>query len=150
MLTILISMMLPEPQLHVRDISGGTATKEANMLPKRIRISKATTDLLKQVKTRTGITPNILARFALAHSVEDSSPSKLVPSDTTGSEFNLSTLFGDFELHYEALLKQRHGSIDEEACGTIIAAHIERGAQALKRVKTPSDLLLLIPSSTTT
>lgn len=110
------------------------------MLPNRIRISKATTDLLKQVKAKTGITPNILARFALAKSIEDGG-SRLTPSDSAGSEFNIGTLLGDLELHYEALLKQRHGPIEDAECAALIAGHIERGAQTLRRVKSPADLL---------
>lgn len=111
------------------------------MLPNRIRISKATADILKQVKARTGITPNILARFALAQSIEDSGALMIEPSDIAGSEFNLTTLFGDYKLHYEAILKQRYGEIDESTCGTLVAAHIERGAYTLRRIRNPADLL---------
>lgn len=111
------------------------------MLPNRIRIPKATTEILKQVKARTGITPNILARFALAQSLEESGALMIEPSDTAGSEFNLATLFGDYKLHYEAMLKQRYGDIDESTCGTLVAAHIERGTQALRRIRNPADLL---------
>lgn len=111
------------------------------MLPNRIRIPKATTEILKQVKARTGITPNILARFALAQSIEDSGALMIEPSDTAGSEFNLATLFGDYRLHYEAILKQRYGNIDDATCGALVAAHIERGAQSLRRIRNPADLL---------
>lgn len=114
------------------------------MLPNRIRIPLATTDILKQVKARTGITPNILARFALAQSIEDSGAIMIEPSDTEGSEFNLATLFGEYRLHYEAVLKQRYGEIDEGTCGVLIAAHIERGAHSLRRIRNPADLLDLL------
>lgn len=111
------------------------------MLPNRIRISSATTEVLKQVKTRTGITPNILARFALAQSLEGADASMIEPSDTSGSEFNLITLFGDYKLHYETLLRQRYGEVDESTCGALVAAHIERGMHKLRRVRSPADLL---------
>jgi DNA sulfur modification protein DndE len=114
------------------------------MLPNRIRIPKGTTELLKQVKARTGITPNILARFALALSIENSGNSKVVPTDTDGSELNLATLFGELEHHFEALLKQRYGELNESVCGALISGHIERGAHALRRIKSPVDLLDLL------
>ncbi len=111
------------------------------MLPNRIRVSKGTTDLLKQIKAKTGITPNILARFALAQSIEDAGSSPVAPQDTTGSEFNIGTLLGDLQPHFEALLKQLHGEITDGECGQLLAGHIERGAQRLRRIKSPSDLL---------
>ena len=111
------------------------------MLPNRIRIPINTTDILKQVKSRTGITPNILARFAFAQSIEESGAIMIEPSDTAGSELNLATLFGEYKLHYEALLKQRYGEVDEGTCGALISAHIERGAHALRRIRNPADLL---------
>ena len=46
------------------------------MLPNRIRISKKATDLLARMKGNTGLTPNILARLAIAHSLETGSLKK--------------------------------------------------------------------------
>lgn len=115
------------------------------MLPSRIRISQGATELLRQVKSRTGLTPNILARFALAESIESSGDIHCHPSDGAGSEFNLGTLLGELEQHYEALLVQRYGQLGEAEFGSLIAGHIERGAQGLRRIKSPVDLLDLIP-----
>ena len=114
------------------------------MLPNRIRISSVATEILKQVKARTGITPNILARFALAQSLEDAGEDIIEPSNTNGSEFNLITLLGEYKLHYEALLRQRYGEIDEGAGSALVAAHIERGMHTLRRVRSPADLLDLL------
>lgn len=120
--------------------------KEIGLLPNRIRISNSATELLKQIKSRTGITPNLLARFALAYSIEHSVDGSVEAPDTLGSEFNVGTLLGDFELHFACLLRQRHGEVNEAEFASIIAGHIDKGMPALRRIRSPADLLSLIPA----
>jgi len=62
------------------------------MLPNRVYISKRATDLLKQIKGKTGVTPNILCRMALTLSLEESHIANPDNTDLNGSEFNLPTL----------------------------------------------------------
>ncbi len=111
------------------------------MLPNRVHISKRATDLLKQIKSKTGVTPNILCRMALTLSLEENHKANPHGTDLNGSEFNLPTLLGDATTLYEALIRQFHGNINAKEAQLILAAHIDNGVDKLKRAKSPSDLL---------
>jgi DNA sulfur modification protein DndE len=113
------------------------------MLPRRVKISKNATDSLKLIKGRTGLTPNIAARFALILSLENSGSKKLQPADQVGSEFNAPTLFGDHALLFECLLREAHGTLDQKEAGSVIAAHIEDGVKYLRGAKSLTDFLKL-------
>lgn len=82
------------------------------MLPNRIRISKKATDMLAMMKGRTGITPNILARLAIAHALESNSLKKQVTTIQDGQEFNTNTLLGDHADTYAMLIRQQSQDID--------------------------------------
>lgn len=111
------------------------------MFPNRFRISKRATDALKLLKGKTGVTPNILCRIAFALSLRDGDKGGMAAVDLEGSEFNTSTLFGDYVVGYECLLRQVHGAVDAKAVQRIVAAHIENGLDNMKRVRTLPDLL---------
>lgn len=111
------------------------------MFPNRFRISKRATDTLKLIKGRTGLTPNILCRIALALSLRDGARDGEVKVDLEGSEFNTPTLFGDHHLVYECLIRQVHGALGAKDIQSVVAAHIDAGVDQLKRVRTLSDIL---------
>ena len=111
------------------------------MLPNRVHISKRATELLKQIKARTGVTPNILCRMALTLSLEENHKANPDITDLDGSEFNLSTLLGEAGALYEALICHIHGNLDPKQAQLILAAHIDNGVDKLKRAKTITHLL---------
>lgn len=111
------------------------------MLPNRVRISKRATDLLKQIKAKTGVTPNILCRIALTLSLEENHKANPDGTDLNGSEFNLPTLLGDSDSLYEALIRETHGNLGPKEALLILAAHIDNGVDKLKRVKSVGDLM---------
>lgn len=111
------------------------------MLPNRVHISKRATELLKQIKARTGVTPNILCRIALTISLDEDHKANPELTDLNGSEFNLPTLLGDASNLYEALLKEVHGDLEARQAQLILAAHIDNGVDKLKRAKSVCDLL---------
>ena len=120
------------------------------MLPKRLRISKTATDNLKMLKSRTGVTPNILCRMALLLSLEDGPIGGRRTVDELGSEFNAPTLFGEFAFLFEALLRQVHGQVDTKEAASIIMSHIDDGIERLRKSRSLGDLLLhsrLVPSN---
>jgi DNA sulfur modification protein DndE len=117
------------------------------MLPNRVRISKRATDLLKQIKSKTGVTPNILCRIALALSLEENHNANPEGTDLNGSEFNLPTLLGDATSLYEALMRQFHGNLNAKEAQLILAAHVDNGVDKLKRAKSVVDLLAYSPQS---
>ena len=114
------------------------------MLPNRFRISHRATETLKQIKGRTGVTPNILCRMALVLSLREGQQAGIRKVELDGSEFNTPTLFGDLPLAYECLIRQVHGSLDGKEIQQIVAAHIDAGVDHLKRVRTLADLLSFV------
>ncbi|MBU1215702.1 MAG: DndE family protein [Gammaproteobacteria bacterium] len=111
------------------------------MLPKRVHISLRATELLKQIKSKTGVTPNILCRMALVLSLEERHKANPEVTDINGAEFNLPTLLGDASTLYEALLTELHGELNAKTAQLVLAAHIDNGVDRLKRVKSAGDLL---------
>lgn len=111
------------------------------MLPNRVHISKRASDQLKLIKSRTGVTPNILCRIALITSLNEGHKVNTEGTDTGGLEFNLPTLLGDSFQLYEALIKQSHGDLKPKQAELVLAAHIDNGVDKLKRVKSVTELL---------
>ena len=97
---------------------------------------------------RTGLTPNFLCRMALCFSLENEQPSKLIPMDEEGQEFNRYTLLGDNDIYYIALVKQRcleEGIDPEEEFLNQIRLHINHGVTILSgRIKSIADVSNLL------
>jgi DNA sulfur modification protein DndE len=117
------------------------------MLPNRFRISQRATESLKTLKGRTGVTPNILCRIAFVLSLRDGPRGGDLDLELNGSEFNTPTLFGDYALVYECLMRQLHGSLEGKEMQRIVAAHIETGLEHLKRVRSLGELLSFAPTA---
>ncbi|WP_368622614.1 DNA sulfur modification protein DndE [Paraburkholderia sp. BR13444] len=111
------------------------------MLPKRIRISKSAADTLKLLKARTGVTPNIVCRMALLISLEGGKDGGLKVTDATGSEFNSPTLFGEYGLLFECLVRQVHGDLDSKTAAAVLASHIDDGLEVLRKSRSLLDLV---------
>jgi len=113
----------------------------------RLRVSVATSNKLKALKARTGLTPNILCRLALCYSLADPHPVEPSTFDTNGTEFNQSTLLGEYDELYMALVRQR--LLDEGSnltIGEALRAHVNRGAALLSpRLKSIADVAELLP-----
>lgn len=111
------------------------------MLPNRVHISKRSTEILKLIKTRTGVTPNILCRIALTLSLEEGHQPNPDTTDLDGAEFNITTLLGDAALLYDCLLKQAHGELPPKQAQLFLAGHIDNGVDKLKRAKNVGNLI---------
>ncbi|MET3393547.1 DNA sulfur modification protein DndE [Variovorax sp. 1140] len=111
------------------------------MLPKRLRISKSATDNLKMLKSRTGLTPNLICRMALLLSLEDGPAGGRRVTEELGSEFNAPTLFGEFAFLFDALIRQVHGQLDPKDYTPIIVSHIDNGIERLRKSRSLGDLL---------
>lgn len=105
------------------------------MLPKRVRISQGATDVLKALRGKTGLTPNIVCRIALILSLEDGAAGGLKQVDQSGSEFNAPTLYGEFANLFECMLREVHGVLEAKIVSTVIASHIENGLDRLRKSK---------------
>lgn len=111
------------------------------MLPKRVRISQGATDILKVLKGRTGLTPNIICRIALILSLEDGERGGAKQVDQSGSEFNAPTLYGEFALLFECMIREVHGDMTLRDLPLVIASHIEHGMDRLRKSKTVLELV---------
>ena len=91
-------------------------------------------NLLAQIKSKTGLTPNIAGRFAICMSINDPSPPNPEEFDENGSEIHPSVLFGEYDAMFMALLVQRlhRDGLDPELyLNRMLRAHFNRGTIAL-------------------
>jgi DNA sulfur modification protein DndE len=116
----------------------------------RIRISSESTQWLRNLKSRTGLTPNIISRFAICLSLSKPKDRELFSTTSDGLEFNSYTLFGNWETLMISLIKQEIFSctgcnlIEESEVIEGLRYHLMRGAKWLNaRVKCLNDLASL-------
>lgn len=111
------------------------------MIPNRVKISEAATARLRFLKSKTGLTPNILARFAFVLSARDAKPMIKLDAALDGQEFNAPTLFGEHQRLYELLLiRYMRATDDERPAGTVIAHHIDVGLHKMGHIRSLADL----------
>lgn len=110
----------------------------------RIRISNDATTRLRMLKTKTGVTPNLLCRIALCYSLNDQKLSNLVKVEEDGQEFNRYTLTGEYDTYFVALVKERcllDGLDPEKDFFEQFKLHLNNGILAIySRVKDITDL----------
>ncbi|MCE7890292.1 MAG: DNA sulfur modification protein DndE [Sorangiineae bacterium PRO1] len=111
---------------------------------KRLRFSRDADNWLRVMKSRTGITPNLLCRLGFCASLEEGGrpdPGKY-PEDSD-REINRYTLLGEFENVLVALLRQRlvRDGVDLSEMDDMFRAHMNRGVILLAgRLKGLDDL----------
>ena len=110
----------------------------------RIHTSQRSRGILSTLKTRTGITPNILSRFGICLSLKDPSMPNPDEFDELGTEFLPNVLFGDYEkLFYALMVNRLHGDkLDPELyLNRMMRAHLNRGVYSLiSRIHHLSDI----------
>ena len=110
----------------------------------KVLLSADNTIKIRTLKGRTGLTPNVLCRFALALSLRD--PGIPDPSSypTDGMEFNRYTLMGPHEALLLALVRNRcwkDGLDPDVELAEQLRAHINRGVSVLyPRLRSLQDL----------
>lgn len=112
------------------------------MIPHRVRVSEQASARLKYLKSKTGLTPNVLSRFAFALSTRDMRRVTRSSSDLQGQEFNAPTLFGEHQELYDLILvRYVEETGDERDAGAIIANHIENGLHKMGHVRGLEDIV---------
>ena len=111
---------------------------------RRLKFSKEADTWLKVLKSRTGITPNILCRIGFCLSLEESGVPRpeLYPEDSD-REINRGTLLGEHDTVFVALLRQRvaEDGLLGQALDDQFRAHVHRGVILLAgRMKTLAEL----------
>ena len=100
----------------------------------RYRFSIRSQNLFSQLKHKTGLGINVLARYALCLSLKDPSIPNPDEFDERGMEILPSVLFGEHENVYMALILDRlhNDKLDPELyLHKMTRAHLNRGATAL-------------------
>ncbi len=114
----------------------------------RLYSSSRSKALLGFLKRKTGLTPNILGRFAICLSLKDPSIPNPDEYDERGMEILPSVLFGEHEKMFVALMKKRlekEGLDPELYLNKMIRAHVNRGVAALfPRINDLSDFYEII------
>lgn len=115
----------------------------------RIRFSSRTQNLYGQLKYKTGLSTNVLARYGLCLSLNDPSIPNPDEFDEKGMEILPSVLFGNDEKLYMSLmiqrLKQDQIPVNEKTLNNMTRAHLNRGAGALHpRINDLSDFYEII------
>lgn len=114
---------------------------------KRLRFSVEADTWLKVLKTRTGMTPNLLCRAAFCLSLaEPGLPPDMAGEPESQREINRYTLLGEYDVLFEALLRQRmatDGLVDAEIDDQF-RRHMHRGIALLSsRTRSLPDLMAL-------
>ena len=95
------------------------------MIPNRIKLSKKATDKLRFLKTKTGLTPNILSRIAIMLAIREGGDlsNAGVGNMDGGQELNDTTLFGEHIYLYDILINQyiHDKQLDLSVAETIVA-----------------------------
>ena len=119
------------------------------MLAKKIQLDDASTQILKTMKARTGLTHQYLCRLAFCLSLSEPGLPDPAAYNERGIEFNRYTLTGEWDRLFVAYLRewltveQPSGSSDEPAW---FRAHINRGLSVLqRRVRSLADVTELVP-----
>lgn len=118
---------------------------------RRLRFCQEADNWLRVLRSRTGVTPNILCRMGFALSLDEPGlPNPDAYSEDSAREINRYTLLGEYDVIYVALLRQRMsddastGRTDNEDhnLDAQFRAHMNRGVMLLAaRVKSLPDLL---------
>ena len=115
---------------------------------KRLRFSRESDTWLRVLKTRTGITPNLLCRLGFCLSLEEPDvPQPEQYLEDSEREINRYTLLGEFDLLFTALLRQRlkRDDLQPDEIDEHFRAHMNRGVMLLsRRVRSLSDLTKLL------
>lgn len=118
----------------------------------KVILSTEASDCLKQLKGRTGLTPNILSRFGFCLSLEEPAIPNPALYPEEDREFNRYTLLGEWDELYVALLRQRmhRDGIPDHEIEDQFRAHLHRGVISLSRLaKSLADVARLSARSNT-
>ncbi len=120
------------------------------MLAKKIQLDEASTQILKTMKGRTGLTHQYLCRLAFCLSLNEPGQPDPGSYNERGIEFNRYTLTGEWDRLFVAYLREwlaREQPDTSAEESTWFRTHINRGLAVLQqRVRTLADVTELVPS----
>lgn len=121
----------------------------------KLKLSKDTSEKLMLLTSRLGFKNRyVVCRLALGRSLrEGKSVRSYQISDNDGQEFNRSTLTGDMDMLFKALIVQleKRKMTDEEYFSAYLRCHIEKGIDLLYReymkINSPVEFLVSLASA---
>lgn len=119
----------------------------------KLRLTKDSSNRLRHLAGKTGLTPNLLCRLGFCLSLNEASLPNPADYPEEDREFNRYTLLGEYDALFVALLRQRchQQKVDTAQLPDFFRAHVNRGITLLqRRVKGLPDLLSLIPDTHST
>lgn len=128
----------------------GEATRLLELGVQRIPFTETVDNKMRQLRGRSGITPNILARYGFCLSLEEAGiPADPFVSEKAGRDINRNTLLGDHEAIYISLLRswcaKTDGCKTNEEFDRLFVYHMNRGFELLSaRMRNVSDLANLV------
>ena len=113
------------------------------MLPTRgLKLPKDTDELLRRLKQRTKVTPNILSRIAFFKSVESGYRYHDKSIKLDGSlVLDKVTWLGDLSLAIECTLQMLYPELDNKDLEKAWATHVQHGAKSFRSAKSIKDLI---------
>jgi DNA sulfur modification protein DndE len=116
----------------------------------RVQLDKGVTNLLRNMKARTGLSRNYLCRIGLCYSLGEPVPPSPEEYNSNGQELDRYLLLGEDAPMYIALTKERlieENRDPEEEFYDQFVAHINRGVEQMSgRISDLTDIYNLIPA----
>lgn len=99
----------------------------------RLKTSKRTQEIFKELENRTNFKPYTLVKHAIAWSVKEGTSVESFDSDSDGLDLNRQTITGDNEAYFKVLIEQVEERYlpEEEYFPKYVKAHIDRGSELL-------------------
>lgn len=112
----------------------------------KLRLTKDSSNRLRHLAGKTGLTPNLLSRLGFCLSLNDTSLPNPADYPEEDREFNRYTLLGEYDALFVALLRQRchQDGLEVSELPAYFRAHMNRGIALLQsRVKSLGGILTL-------
>lgn len=99
----------------------------------KLKSSQHGQTIMQEMKEKTGITPNILARYAISMAAISPEPIERRNYDQKGQEFNRNVLLGDTDKIFKLIIETKEGRHleDEEYFPEYVRLYIEQGLRIL-------------------
>lgn len=99
----------------------------------RLKTSKRTQEIFKELENRTKFKPYTLVKHAIAWSLMEKTSVANYVSDSDGLDLNRQTITGENEAYFKVLIEEIEGRYlpEEEFFPKYVKAHIDRGSGLL-------------------
>jgi DNA sulfur modification protein DndE len=146
-------MIKKKPALPLTLNTSGAKRLPPDLGIDRIPFNAIVDNRMRNLKSKTGITPNILARFGFCLSLEEPGiPANPFEDEAVGREINRTTLLGQHDLIYVCLLRSwladnaSGKTVSQKEFDDLFIAHMNRGFEIISsRVRSLSDLQNVVP-----